>query len=277
MFNLKGLFYFTYFVNVLGSAFAILMPNVSSDVISMSSIHFWFNHFYAFVIPILGVALHRFPRPTLNMIYRAIGFFTLYFVFVIIINAWFNNYQEVDYFFTYSDFIPNKAPQLIGPIKYKFILDIEIGLLRFRFFYLYQLGFYIVFIILMFITWVIYDFLYKVSDRHYELLQKKKKRKMDMLNIGDLKEGFTMQDPLNEEAIGMIKFDNFTKKYAGAKVNAVENFSLEVEAGEVFGFIGHNGAGKSTAIKSLVGIQSITTVQLLLMVMILTNNQLKLN
>lgn len=259
VFNLKGLFYFTYFVNVLGAAFAILMPNVLSDVISMSSIHFWFNHFYAFVIPILGVALHRFPRPTLNMIYRAIGFFTLYFVFVIIINAWFNNYQEVDYFFTYSDFIPNKAPQLIGPIKYKFILDIEIGLLRFRFFYLYQLGFYIVFIILMFITWVIYDFLYKVSDRHYELLQKKKKRKMDMLNIGDLKEGFTMQDPLNEEAIGMIKFDNFTKKYAGAKVNAVENFSLEVEAGEVFGFIGHNGAGKSTAIKSLVGIQSITS------------------
>ena len=57
----------------------------------------------------------------------------------------------------------------------------------------------------------------------------------------------------------MIKFDNFTKKYAGAKVNAVENFSLEVEAGEVFGFIGHNGAGKSTAIKSLVGIQSITS------------------
>ena len=33
---------------------------------------------------------------------------------------------------------------------------------------------------------------------------------------------------------------------------------MEIHEGEVFGFIGHNGAGKSTTIKSLVGIQSIT-------------------
>jgi len=33
---------------------------------------------------------------------------------------------------------------------------------------------------------------------------------------------------------------------------------LTVKGGEVFGFLGHNGAGKSTTIKSLVGIQSIT-------------------
>ncbi len=259
VFKIKGLFYFTYFVNVLGAAFAIIMPNVSSDAISLSSIHFWYNHFYAFVIPILGVALHLFERPTLNMIYRAIGFFSLYFVTVAIVNAWVNNYVETDYFFLYGDFIADKAPKIVGPVKYDFIFDIHIGLLRFRFFYLYQLGVYVVFIILMFITWVIYDFLYHVSDRHYELLVKKRKRKMDILNLGDLEEGFTLSDPLNKEAIGMIKFENFTKRYAGSKVNAVDDFSLEVKSGEVFGFIGHNGAGKSTAIKSLVGIQSITS------------------
>ncbi|MGI6782000.1 MAG: ATP-binding cassette domain-containing protein [Acholeplasmataceae bacterium] len=260
IFKLKGLFYFTYFVNVIGAAIAIIIPNISSDAISLTSIHFWFNHFYAFVIPILGVALHLFERPTLNMIYRAIGFFTLYFVFVAIINAWFNNYVETDYFFLYGDFIADKVPKIIGPVKYKFIFDINIGLLRFRFFYLYQLGVYVGFIILMFITWVIYDFLYRISDQHYELLLKKRKRKMDLLSIGEfLKEGYTLSDPLNEEAIGMIKFDKFTKRYAGSKVNAVEDFTLEVKSGEVFGFIGHNGAGKSTAIKSLVGIQSITS------------------
>ena len=37
-----------------------------------------------------------------------------------------------------------------------------------------------------------------------------------------------------------------------------DDINLEIHAGEVFGFIGHNGAGKSTTIKSLVGIQSIT-------------------
>ncbi|MGI6768632.1 MAG: ABC transporter ATP-binding protein [Bacilli bacterium] len=57
----------------------------------------------------------------------------------------------------------------------------------------------------------------------------------------------------------MIKIENFTKVYGNSKKPAVDNFSLEVYDGEVFGFIGHNGAGKSTTIKSLVGIQSITS------------------
>jgi ABC-2 type transport system ATP-binding protein len=49
----------------------------------------------------------------------------------------------------------------------------------------------------------------------------------------------------------MLKIDNFTKKY-GDKV-AVDNLSLHVKAGEIYGFIGHNGAGKSTTIKAIVG------------------------
>ena len=51
----------------------------------------------------------------------------------------------------------------------------------------------------------------------------------------------------------MLEIRNFTKKYKGGKV-AVDNLSLTVEAGDIFAFIGHNGAGKSTTIKSVVGI-----------------------
>lgn len=50
----------------------------------------------------------------------------------------------------------------------------------------------------------------------------------------------------------ILEIKDFTQKY-NEKV-AVENLSLEVESGEIFGFIGHNGAGKSTTIKSIVGI-----------------------
>lgn len=50
----------------------------------------------------------------------------------------------------------------------------------------------------------------------------------------------------------MIKITNFSKSY-GTKV-AVKNLNFEVKKGEITGFIGHNGAGKSTTLKAIVGI-----------------------
>lgn len=50
----------------------------------------------------------------------------------------------------------------------------------------------------------------------------------------------------------MLKINNLTKRY-GDKA-AVDNLSLEIGAGEIYGFIGHNGAGKTTTIKSCCGI-----------------------
>ena len=52
--------------------------------------------------------------------------------------------------------------------------------------------------------------------------------------------------------MSVLRFQGVTKKY-GDKV-AVDNLTLEVNAGEICAFIGHNGAGKTTAIKSLCGI-----------------------
>lgn len=50
----------------------------------------------------------------------------------------------------------------------------------------------------------------------------------------------------------MIKIENLTKEYEDKK--ALDNLNLEINSGEIFGLIGHNGAGKSTTIKSLVSI-----------------------
>src|SRR5690606_22724030 len=63
---------------------------------------------------------------------------------------------------------------------------------------------------------------------------------------------------------GMIKISNFSKRYGKSNRFAVKNFSLEVGPGEIFGFLGHNGAGKSTTIKSMVGIQSITEGEIMI-------------
>lgn len=51
----------------------------------------------------------------------------------------------------------------------------------------------------------------------------------------------------------MLEIKNLTKVYKGGK-RAVDDLSLQVQAGEICGFIGHNGAGKTTAIKCIVGI-----------------------
>lgn len=51
----------------------------------------------------------------------------------------------------------------------------------------------------------------------------------------------------------MLSIRELTKTYKGGKT-AVSDLSLEVEAGDIFGFIGHNGAGKTTTIKAAVGI-----------------------
>lgn len=50
----------------------------------------------------------------------------------------------------------------------------------------------------------------------------------------------------------MIEIKDFSVRY-GRKL-AVDGIDLEIRDGEIFGLIGHNGAGKSTTINSLVGI-----------------------
>ena len=49
-----------------------------------------------------------------------------------------------------------------------------------------------------------------------------------------------------------IEVKNLTKKYG--KFTSVDSISFDVEQGEVFGFLGANGAGKSTTIKMLCAI-----------------------
>lgn len=51
----------------------------------------------------------------------------------------------------------------------------------------------------------------------------------------------------------MLEIRSLTKIYGGTKT-AVERLSLNVKAGDIYGFIGHNGAGKTTTIKCIVGI-----------------------
>lgn len=50
----------------------------------------------------------------------------------------------------------------------------------------------------------------------------------------------------------VIETNNLTKKFGN--FTAVDNISFNVEKGEIFGFLGANGAGKTTAIRMLCGL-----------------------
>jgi len=57
---------------------------------------------------------------------------------------------------------------------------------------------------------------------------------------------------------GMGAIQTTTLRKSFGDVRAVDDLSLTVEQGEVFGFLGHNGAGKSTTINMLLGFLSPT-------------------
>lgn len=53
--------------------------------------------------------------------------------------------------------------------------------------------------------------------------------------------------------MSILEIKDFCKSYDGKTLSA-DHVNLNVEAGDIFGFIGHNGAGKSTTIRSVVGV-----------------------
>ena len=62
--------------------------------------------------------------------------------------------------------------------------------------------------------------------------------------------------------MAMIKFDNVEKYYG--KFHALKNINLEFEKGEVVVVIGHSGSGKSTMLRCINGLETISSGRLLI-------------
>lgn len=73
---------------------------------------------------------------------------------------------------------------------------------------------------------------------------------MNIISVKDLSR--TFKKPLRKEGISGMVRSLFSKEYE--EIKAVDGISFDIEQGEIVGYIGANGAGKSTTIKMMCGV-----------------------
>lgn len=268
-FNLKKLFYFTYFINVFGALVAMLMPNVGGGInyLSPDVILFWYNHIAAFGMPLLCVALGIFEKPKMKQMFYSLMFFAAYMISIVFLNAWLSNYVNgyvpgqagsgTDYLFVNGTFILDKlGKEAFHMLDYK--LEWVWGDCHFIIYPLYQSIFLIGYTAIAFAMWFIYSLFFKIADSHKELHIQLIVARKHNLNLKEMLKMSKVDNETIKNSEALLKFTNFSKRYGNSSKLSADNVNLEVRGGEIFGFLGPNGAGKSTCIKTTIGIQPVT-------------------
>ena len=260
IFKMDRLFNFCLFINVIGAFLASVMPTTIEGVnaIGTERINYWVNHYSAFFMPLLLVALKLFKRPKFKeWIYAEISL-TVYFLAMLFVNAWFTNYGTCDYFFLNSDFIASKlglwaerTRDITASFTYK-------GL-TFTFYPLYQALYYVVYVALTVGIWFLLGVLFSMWDTSEDRRNRQKDYNRMKKELNEYLGDKSIHEPVSGDSSPRLVLRNFSKRYGSNKHYSVNNVSFEVHGGEIFGFLGPNGAGKSTIIKSMVGIQTITS------------------
>ena len=259
-FKLEKIFNFCLFINVMGALLAALMPNISesANLLSSETVLFWINHYPAFFMPLLLVALKLFRRPKFKEWVYSLIAFSVYFVLILFINAWFSNYGSVDFFFLNSDFIAAKLGKWAEDTR-SIVASFNIGELTFTFYPLYQALYFIVYVAVTVGIWFLYEILFASWDTSEDRRLRERDYKRMKKDLFKFLNGKSIHETISGDYSPRLILKNFSKKYGTNKHYSVNNVSFEVRGGEIFGFLGPNGAGKSTIIKSIVGIQTITS------------------
>ena len=260
VFRMQRLFNFCLFINVMGSAIAMVLAEDLDYVnaIATTRVSFWINHYAAFFMPLLLVALKIFKRPKFKDWCWAVVAFTGYFVGILFINAWFSNYGDVDYFFLNGDVVVSQLGKWAEETQ-NIVVSFNIGDLTFTFYPVYQFIFYVVYVGVFTVgIRFLYEFLFRAWDNAQDRREREHSFKMMKKDLAAFLGGKHINEPISGDSSPCIELKGFCKKYGSNKHYSVQNVSFKVTGGEIFGFLGPNGAGKSTIIKSMVGIQTIT-------------------
>ena len=260
IFKMNRLFNFCLFINVMGSFLAMMLPGELDglNAIGTERISFWINHYAAFFMPVLLVALKIFKRPKFKQWVYAVIALTVYFVAMLIVNAWFSNYGDCDYFFLNSDFIVSSLGNWAERTR-DFTVSFTVRGLNFTFYPVYQSLFYLVYMAFTVSIWFIYELLFSTWDAAEDRRLRERDYKRMKKELREYLGKKPSSTPISGDDSPRLVLNNFSKRYGSNKHYSVKGVSLDVKGGEIFGFLGPNGAGKSTIIKSIVGIQTITS------------------
>ena len=255
------LFYFTMFINVIGAFLALMMPNYSDSwpTLGTAIVEFYINHIYAATLPVLIIELGIFERPKWKYFGYSMAGFAVYFVFVAVLNIYYTGTKSLygiaapDYFFINSDFIAKKVGTWAEDLWKMDFVWTQNGY-TFELHWPYLLSYFSVYVLFALGMWYVYEILFKSTDELILLHENSRQYHVSQLQFEKLQERRDLPMEQNENSHEpRLLISHFTKRYGNAKTPAVEDFSLDISGGKIYGFLGKNGAGKSTIIKAVVG------------------------
>ncbi|MCD8203978.1 MAG: YwaF family protein [Coprobacillus sp.] len=258
----KWLFWFTLFVNVVGAFGAMMIPGFDTGLYAFSDdiVIFWYTHIIAFTVPMLMALLGVYERPRFKQFSISIGLFAIYFVAICAIDAVLVNYHSTtDFFFVVGDSITSVLGDWAVNLKADYTLSFNAGELTLTFYWAYQLIFFGVYLVMMLIMYFVITGFLQLRGSFESASQINHKIRVEEYVMKKKHHTRRLSEIMNEESKDKLVVKNLYKAYGRSNIYAVEDASFTVNSGEIVGFLGHNGAGKSTIIKSIVGIHPATS------------------
>jgi uncharacterized membrane protein YwaF len=168
----QGFFNFILLANVAGALIAVFVPDIAEGMLSYWNIHFYIEHTWVLILPLLIVSLRIFDRPAKGSIKHFFIGFTCYFVFCavagIIINCFLyqENHQffnDVNYFYLFDDTVVKIL------FFFVFTRKVPVTWSGYTFYPLYIILIYILYAIYCLILFYVYREACKLGDDHFKM------------------------------------------------------------------------------------------------------------